>query len=257
MRNDGLVRILFLALWGATVPAATVAGQGRQASPAPAGLLFGYLPHTGEEARFHEGYRRHLLWHKEKRDSLNWYGWQVLMGERPGVFVDGTFGRPFLAFDRRVDPAGDAADFAATAGPFAAPQFRTALVLLPELGTGIPLETGLPTPFLEVVSYRVRPGTEPAFENLVRSLKSSVDSGAPPITWYRVVSGSDLTTYLMLIHRRALAEWDAPLYDLSSQAARLPEGRRKDALSVLSNAVVRAGSETWRYLPVASLVPNR
>src|SRR5688500_15061252 len=66
--------------------------------------LFAYVPKDGDEARFDEGYRTHLDWHRDKRDPLVWYGWYVANGERVGMFIDGSFGAPFAAFDQRVDP---------------------------------------------------------------------------------------------------------------------------------------------------------
>ena len=84
--------------------------------PAPAqqraagGFFFAYAPH--DRAMFEAGYRRHLEWHRAAGDSLAWFGWDVLVGPRPDVFVDGVFGTPFQALDVRVDPAGDQADAA-------------------------------------------------------------------------------------------------------------------------------------------------
>lgn len=74
--------------------------------------LFGYWTRPGQREAFDEGYRRHLAWHRQAGDPLVWYGWYVSDGKRAGMFVDGSFGAPFAAFDRRVDPAGDGADAA-------------------------------------------------------------------------------------------------------------------------------------------------
>lgn len=244
----------------ATALAALAARAGlataQDAAPPSAAILFGYRPHAGMEGRFHEGYRRHLEWHRAKRDSLVWYGWEVLIGDRPGVFIDGTFGRPFLAFDERVEPAADGADFEATAGAFAAPLFRTAYLLLRDLSTGTPLERGHPTAMLEVITYRVRPGMESRFESAALAATRAAARDAPPFTWYRLVNGGPLATYLLTVHRQGLGGWDRHPADLASQLARIPAPRGPDLLASLSEAVVEATSEAWRYLPRSSLIPG-
>src|SRR5258706_9722604 len=77
----------------AAQPARGPAGQ--------AAFLFAYHLKPGMQASFDEGYRRHLAWHQGKRDTLVWYAWYVTSGERTGLFIDGSFGAPFAAFDQR------------------------------------------------------------------------------------------------------------------------------------------------------------
>src|SRR5690606_30554833 len=68
------------------------AGARGLAGQAAGGMLFSYEPYAGRRASFDEGYRSHLEWHRANRDSLPWYGWDVVAGRRLGQFVDGTFG---------------------------------------------------------------------------------------------------------------------------------------------------------------------
>src|SRR5690606_1970520 len=107
-RHHGALRLLLGLALVSLAGARGLAGQGE------AGMLYSYEPHPGERAGFDEGYRSHLEWHKANRDPLPWYGWDVIAGRRLGQFVDGTFGFAFEALDRRVDPAGDAADASRT-----------------------------------------------------------------------------------------------------------------------------------------------
>jgi hypothetical protein len=227
---------------------------------AQAALLFGYQLHAGDEPRFYEGYGQHLQWHRVHEDSLIWYGWQVLTGERLGMFIDGTFGRPFLAIDRRVDPAGDAADFAATAAPFADAVFREGYALRPELSTGTPLEDGRPTPMLEVIAYRVRPGGQERFEIAARHAREAAAGSPdlPQLTWYEKVNGGQLGQYLLVVHRNGFAGWDAGRADLSFLARSVTDARERTALAaILAEVVIDVRSELWRYLPGSSLIPER
>lgn len=243
----------------ALVCVALLLGSATHVAEGQAALLFGYRLHPGEEETFYEGYGRHLDWHRAQGDSLLWYGWQVVTGERIGLFVDGTFGQPFLAIDRRVDPAGDGADFAATAGPHADAVFRTAYTLRPDLGTGAPLERGRPTPLLEVVTYRVRPGTEHRFEDAVRRATAlATERGdIPTVTWYELVDGGHHGTYLQVIHRQGFAGWDAARSDLASLLRTVADdGARRSLSATIAEVLSEVRSEVWRYLPGSSLVPD-
>ena len=210
----------------------------QSAAPAAA-MLFAYRPKAGSERQFHEAYRRHLAWHQAHNDSLVWYGWEVASGPRLGLFVDGTFGLPFAAFDQRVEPAADAADFAASAGPLADATGRWSWELRPELGTGAPLESWRPSPMIEVTTWYVRPGAEARFEAVVRRARSARDNAAVT-AWYRVVNGDAVGAYVQMVFRERFADWDAAPVDLPA----------------LGDLVTGSTSELWRYLPESSLIPD-
>src|SRR5690606_12156632 len=119
----------------------------------------------GQTERFEAGYREHLEWHRRHGDTLPWYAWYVFSGERTGLFIDGSFGVPFAAFDRRVEPGQDAANFAATTAPYAETVGYEILRWLPELGTATQLADRAPSAQIEVVSYFVEPGRTASFES--------------------------------------------------------------------------------------------
>ena len=67
-----------------------------------AAFLFAYTVREEQMNNFVEGYKKHLQWHMDKNDPLPWYAWFVFTGNRLGLFIDGTFGISFEAFDNRV-----------------------------------------------------------------------------------------------------------------------------------------------------------
>ena len=76
-------------------------------------------PKPGQGAAFEQGYQRHLEWHKGANDLWTWHGWSFVLGDRLGMFMDGTFGHAAANFDTAVQPAGDAADNAVNVVPYA------------------------------------------------------------------------------------------------------------------------------------------
>lgn len=229
-------------------------GQASSVEPTgPAAFLFAYLPKSGQEALFDAGYRRHLSWHGGKGDPLPWYAWYVTTGERTGTFIDGTFGISFSAFDQRVEPKADGADFAQNVAPFATPSWRAVYRLRPELSTGQPLEKKAPTPLVEVTHVAIEPGFQRQFEELLAAVRSDLARAKPAVvlTAYELISGGEQPSYMVMVARSGWASYDtlAPTADLISRSPRatnaIDGGRRP--------MIKRISTETWSYRSDLSL----
>jgi hypothetical protein len=221
-----------------------------------AAFLFAYEPKPGHEEQFDAGYRRHLEWHRQHRDPLPWYGWYVATGERTGMFVDGSFGITFAAFDERVEPGQDAANFAETTAPHGDTAYRKILRLMPRLGTATRLEDREPSSRIEVVTYFVRPGQTAAFESGLEKLATAVgDSRA--FTVYRQLSGGMQPAYLIMFPREGFGYFDENGASLDALIrTELDAEPERELLDVLSRSVRHAHSETWRYRDDLSYLPE-
>jgi hypothetical protein len=247
--------ILFSMLAGAGFAQLTV-----QSPAGPAAFIFAYHLKPGMQASFDEGYRRHLLWHKEKKDTLVWYAWYVTSGDRTGLFIDGSFGSPFGAFDRRVEPQADAADFTQTAAPFSETAFRSAYRLRQDLSTGQPLEEQRPSPMVQVTHYVVRPGMEHDFEAVVAKLRDALakSPGAPVHTWYELLVGGESPGYMLMVPRQQWEDYDVAQAMVGAvlQRAYGPDQARA-LLNTWASAVDHASSEMWSYRKDLSYFPPR
>jgi hypothetical protein len=203
-----------------------------------AAFLFGYRIKAGQTAAFAEGYRKHLEWHREHGDSLSWLGWFVLDGPDAGMFVDGTFGKPFAAADARVDPAGDAADAARTVAPYGDLALREVYRLRGDLSTASALEAGKPGAAQQVMRLRVAPGRREQFETAARSV---VKRPAAEYSLYELTSGGEEGTYLLI----------AQLAGYRSLTDRSAVRRLLDAAGA---SIVRAESAVWMYRADLSVI---
>lgn len=215
--------------------------------------LFAYRAKPGHERAFDEGYRQHLAWHRQHGDPLVWYGWTVMDGPDAGLFVDGSFGAPFAAFDQRVDPAGDGADAAKHFSPHADPQFRASYRLRRELSSDVPLEQWRPTPRMQVTRYVIRAGARDRFEHAVQAARAALPAGAAH-TWYEAVTGTD-HIYLLLIARQGWADYDGPADHLDALLARSSHPQAAQQRAALADAVLAVSTESWEYRPDLSLIP--
>lgn len=217
----------------------------RAQEPTTGGFLLAYAP--GEREAFESGYRRHLEWHRAREDSLSWFGWDVIVGARPGAFVDGVFGVPFRALDVRVDPAGDRADAAANVRPFADPLSRELIALRPDLSTATPLERDGPSPWVQVVWYEAAPGRVADVEAALSALRGRAGEEAVlPYTVYERVAGAG-PGFVLLVWRERLGSFD----EHGRNPSRVLRRTLRDPASVgeVDGPVRAAWSEIWRYRP--------
>lgn len=243
------IHLLLLAI-GLLSPGAAHAASTRDSGDAA--HLFGYRAPPGMQARFDAGYRRHLEWHRARRDPLVWYGWYVGDGPRAGMFVDGSFGAPFAAFDHRVDPEGDAADGAANVTAHAQPVMRASYRLRREFSTGFPLEQWRPTRSVQVLHFRIRPGRTAEFERALAAVRARLgaDPGAAVHTWYEKVVGGAVPEFMLMVAREGWGGYD----DAPAGIERLLHG--DPALQAYAAAVEGVEAETWSYRPDLSLIPD-
>lgn len=223
--------------------------------------LFGYLPKDGMRAQFDAGYRKHLEWHATHFDPLVWYGWYVTHGPRAGMFIDGSFGAPFAAFDQRVAPADDAKDAERSFLGFAEPTFPMAYRVRRDLSSGTPLERWQPTPLVDVHRYRVKLGRSSHFELLARRMRNALEAaGAKDVayTWYQGVAGTGTPEYMLMVSRNGWAGFDGAPGDLEGVLATLDDATtRRELLMGLAASVDEVTSEVWQYRSDLSLIPAR
>jgi hypothetical protein len=221
--------------------------------PPTGGFLFAYA--TTDRASFEAGYRRHLDWHRTAGDSLTWFGWDVLVGSRPGVFVDGFFGAPFEALDVRVDPAGDQADATENVLAHADPVDRELVAIRRDLSTATPLEDSTPTVFVEVVWYEVAPGQIETFAGTLAGLRREAsDRSLLPYSVYERVAGAEIG-FIIMVWRDRLSTFDeqrrSPRRALERILSELPAGN-------VSISIVRSvKSEVWLYRPDLTYLGSR
>lgn len=235
---------------------APAAAQAADAPRGDAAFLFAYYPKEGQEAQFDAGYRKHVEWHREHGDPLPWYGWYVTTGDRTGMFVDGSFGITFAAFDNRVEPAQDGADFAATTAPYGDTAYRKILRLMPRLGTATRLEDRQPSSQVEVVTYFVEHGRTAAFEACLEQLAPAV-AGSAGFAVYRQLSGGARPAYLVMFPRDGFGYFDEHPASLEVLIrTQLDAEAERELLDLFSQSVRHAESETWQYRDDLSYLPD-
>ena len=146
-------------------------------------------------------YVRHLEWHRQVKDTFNWYTYSVWAStERQRWIIYATFGHTAAELSNPVSPAEDERDTIINLLPHV--QFLGGAVyeFLPALSRG----NGVPTPTLraEYTTVELNYGTGKAFEAALAAEQSKLQGET---LWYRLVVGGNTPRYVRLRPRPSLA----------------------------------------------------
>ncbi len=207
MKLRWLGRLGAVLLIGATLPARvmsqpqTGAGPAVQAARGPYARIAIMRALDGHSVDWEAGYVRHLEWHRQVKDTFNWYSYSVWAStERQRWIIYATFGHTADELGNPVSPAEDERDNLINVLPHAQFLGNGIYEFLPTLSRG----NGVPTPTLraEYVTVELTQGAGKAFE---AALAAEQSRSQGEMLWYRMVVGGDTPRYIRLRPRATLA----------------------------------------------------
>lgn len=155
----------------------------------------------GHSLELEAGYIRHLEWHREAKDSFNWYTYSIWAStERQRWILYATFGHTAAELSNPVSPVEDERDNLLNVLPHAQFLGNAVYEFLPAVSRG----NGVPTPTLraEYTTVELKYGAETAFEAALASGQSRLKGET---LWYRMVTGGDVPRYVRLRPCQSLA----------------------------------------------------
>lgn len=158
-------------------------------------------PNDGKTVDFESGYIRHLEWHRQAKDSWDWYGWNIWAGERQRWFVYATFGHTAESFDNPVNPVEDERDTIINVIPNCQFVENGLYEFLPQLSRG----TGEPqaAPRVEFTTVTLKPDAVKAFEIALATQQSKLQTET---LWFRMIAGGTTPRFVRLRPRQSLSE---------------------------------------------------
>ena len=192
------MKLWFRAIFMMIVLAPSLFAQNEKGSYARIAVL---RPNDGKTVDFESGYIRHLEWHRQAKDSWDWYGWNIWAGERQRWFVYATFGHTAGSLDNPVNPIEDERDTLINVIPYCQFIENGLYEFLPQLsrGSGEPQ----PTPRVEFTTVTLKPDAEKEFENALAAQQSKLQDET---LWYRMIAGGTTPRYVRLRPRKSLSE---------------------------------------------------
>ncbi len=203
------------------------------------------------------GYKKHLEWHVANNDPILWYAWFVIQGDRLGHFIDGAYDVTGAEFDARPDPAGDGADARANFAPFVNLEYRRIFRLRRDLSTSTFLEDRNPSPLMQVVYYRVKPGGQLDFEAAATAIAAAAIAMEIKYTVYELLTGATGALYALYVPLTGISSFDTDSTSLETIARRTLDGPQLEAAMQFISAVTQETvAEVWQYRADLSLIPE-
>ncbi len=213
-------------------------------------------PKEDRNRDFEMGYKRHLEWHKQNKDTWAWYGWQIVAGENFGYFMDGTFGHKWEDFDNPVMPAADAADNNVNVTPYANFVSNSYVVLLDHLSNCRLLETKQPSAMIEFHRFEIKPGFENDFEEILSICHKTFDKQSRRHTVYKMINGGSVPQYLIMfpmdkvseLQRAEISIENTVLNSLSASASVLMQQKMQTGVVFHAASILRYRAD-MSYFP--------
>lgn len=161
----------------------------------------------GAQARFEEGVKRHMDWHRKQKDTWSWASWTVLTGPDAGRHCSGTFDHKWEDFDKpAVSMQADEADVMVSFGPFIQKHEASFWRRL----TAVSRPAPEPAPMSSVVMFETRFGTEDEFNSLIGEFHEAIGKTQMPwkYQWYALASGGGGGTYALVLPRANFASFN-------------------------------------------------
>ena len=210
----------------------------------------------GAEARFEEGWKKHMDWHRQQKDTWTWNTWMVTTGPDTGRLCAGSFNHKWEDFDKPVvTPQSDGANVLVTFGPFVKKHEATFWTTLSKVSRPAPE----PAPMSSVIFYQVQFGMEEEFNSLIGEFHKAIEKTQMPwhYQWHALASGGEGGRYALVLPRANFASFNPsgkPFGEMLEEAY-----GKTAAAALLANwrkVVARTDSHLVQGRPDLSYVPG-
>lgn len=168
-------------------------------------------PLPGHAAALEEGAKKHMAWLKGQGATWSWVGFEIIMGERTGQYVWGSFNHAYADFDSPdVDPQASSASIDENIASHVHDATVQLVRLLPDLSMATP--GGALSPLYEVMTFKVKPGQDEAFLLWWDKFKEALTETGTEAQYflYAGAQGTVAGEYVLSVPHESFADMDAP-----------------------------------------------
>lgn len=242
----GVISILLMAL---PIAAQEQAGN--------LGRVYFIKPKAGMELQYEEAAKRHTEWHRQQKDTWTWHTWQVVIGERLGQYVVGTFNHTWEDFDAHAEfDAADTAHVLADLSKYTASVRNVITRYRPDISTQPRSDT--PLPLSQLFTYRVKSGKLVDFNYYERKVYEAIKRTRWPARtfWHRAINGTNGSVFYRISSRENWAGFKPPDKSFAEMMTLAYGPGEAEALrEVFRQSVGSMRSETVQYRPDLSYIP--
>ncbi len=243
----------FFSIWlccASLVPA-------QEAAPGNVALDYWQTVRMTDSAAFENGFKQHMAWRKEQGDPWTWNTWQLIRGERLGLYLTSSPNHQWADFDN--EPLGDAAGghYMTTAGQYVESFGATNSITLRQWSQfpKEPLKAGT---LAAVYVLSLKPDKAEQFQDAIRRFHESVTKAGwdTPYIWIATAYGGPPDIALVLPR----PNWASMSPDAKSPEKVVEEAfgpiASRELFRQISGAIAAERIEVWLYRPDLSYAPE-
>ena len=213
---------------------------------------------AGHDLKWEQAFKAHVDWHRQQNDTWAWDTYMLVTGERLGQYITISGDHAWADFDApSVSEQKDAADVISKLGPHVESLSSGFWTERTELSR--PPEDPLPSPLIQIVKYRIKPGKNPVFVRAVELFGEANDKTNWTGRYFWFVeygAGAAARTFWRIVAKPNWASMQ-PVLASSFQAMAKTYGDEglQSWIDSFGESVESVKSELWQHRPDLSYVP--
>ncbi len=253
IRNKLVCTLGFAVLFAVATPA-----QDKPGNLAP--LEFQKLK-NGMVKQYEDGRKQKAEWHKQQKDPLPLYVWEVMSGEDTGSYVVGRLNQHWADLDKPAVPdQADLDEFNKVMGPSVQSVVSRYYETLPKVSS--PPADNKMSKFSEIISYHVRYGKDAEFNTLLAKITEGITKTKWPVNfvWLALANGGPGSSYVLVIPHDSWSDFGEkpgmkPFRQMLTDA--FGEGESDSIIKRLDSCVDGTTSQIDKFRPDLSYLPAK
>lgn len=233
-----VVTLLALAL---LIPVGTAA----QGAPDFA-MVYTVTPMQGQAADFENHTKMYIDWLGNQGGEFVWAAFEIMMGERSGQFVFGTFNHAMADFDTPdVDPAAQQEQMARHVTPYAAGYVGQLMRERRDLQTS-PDDAPL-SPYYQVIRFQIHPAEAETWTQALGMVKGAMESAGFEYSVFQTIVGGGASEWAISIPYASMAAMEPGDDDAMMQliASQYGEFHAETLEEMFNKSVLSSSSELF------------
>ncbi|HXT76771.1 MAG TPA: hypothetical protein VN780_10805 [Candidatus Eisenbacteria bacterium] len=254
-----MIRNKFVCILGFAVLAAVATPA--QDKPGTLAPLEFQKPKNGMVKQYEDGRKQKAEWHKQQKDPLPLFVWEVMSGDDTGSYVVGRLNQHWADLDKPAVPdQADLDEFNKVLGPAVQSVVSRYYEYLPKVSS--PPADSKMSKFSEIITYHVRYGKDAEFNTLLAKITEGITKTKWPVNflWFALANGGPTGTYALVIPRNSWAEFEEkpdmkPFRQMLTDA--FGEGESDSIIKRLDSCVDGVTSQIDKFRAELSYLPAK
>jgi hypothetical protein len=232
-----------------------------QEKPGTIAALEFQRPKNGMVMQYEHGRKEKAAWHKQQKDTLPLFVWEVLSGPETGTYVVGRLNQHWADFDKPPIPdQADLEEYQKVVGNYVESIVARYYEYMPKISN--PPGNMTPPKFDEIVTFHVRFGRGSDFHSAISRIYDAAEKTKWPVQfeWYELVSGGNTGTFVLVLPRNSWADFGEkpdvkPFRDMLKEA--FGQAEADSIVDRIDHSVQSETTEIIQFRPELSYLPAK